>query len=100
MAVVEGFQVLGMKHLNKSSIVVCTEVIHACARCKPTTLFKRVPNFVDIIILCPLKSRNAWKSSIADTASLHVLGLKEAGSISSCVLHPTALQYLHDLKFS
>ena len=27
VAAVEGFQVLGMKHLNKSSIVVCTEVV-------------------------------------------------------------------------
>ena len=27
VTLVEGFQVLGMKHLNKSSIIVCTEVV-------------------------------------------------------------------------
>ena len=42
VAVVEGSRVLGVlvhEKLKKSSIVVCTEVLHVCAHCKLTILF-------------------------------------------------------------
>ena len=67
-----------LDHLKKSSIGVCTDILHVCAHCKLTIVLIWVPDFVDNF----LKSRNVWMSSIADTKKL-----KEATSLCELSHH-------------